>query len=281
MDVVLGILLVLLLLAVITGGLWLLAIRGNPGKPDFYGLAGWRFAHRGLHDSARGVPENSLRAFRLAVRNGYGAELDVHLSRDKRLVVMHDESLLRTAGLDKDIGAVTAKTLDTLRLEGTGEKIPYLEEVLPLFAGTAPLVVEIKPVGGNYARLTYRVCKLLDEYPNLQFCIESFDPRVLIWLRKNRPEIVRGQLSQSFLKERVGLKWPVAFLLTNLLANFLARPDFIAYRSEHRNNPSLRLCRRLWKLQEFDWTVTSQARLDELERDGVIPIFEGFAPEKA
>ena len=136
------------------GLLWLLALCAKRRKSGFFGLESYHYAHRGLHDSRQGVPENSLSAFRLAVQAGYGAELDVHLSRDGRLVVMHDESLKRTAGVERNICDMTAQELDACRLEGTEEKIPYLEEVLPLFAGKTPLVVEIKPCKGNHARLT-------------------------------------------------------------------------------------------------------------------------------
>ena len=266
-------------LVVLVLGLWALAVRGNPSGEDFYGLAGKHYAHRGLHNAERSVPENSLKAFRLALRYGYGAELDVHLSRDKRLVVMHDENLARTTGADMNIAAVSSDTLDGLRLENSGEKVPYLEEVLPLFSGQQPLVIEIKPHGKNYARLTYRVCKLLDEYPDLQFCMESFDPRVLIWLRKNRPEIIRGQLSMNFIKDRSGLKWPMAFAMTNLLLNFLTQPDFVAYKEEDRKNLGLWMCKTLWRVQEFSWTVHSQERADELKAKNSILIFENFAAQ--
>lgn len=272
-----GFVLVLLLLVVMLGGLWLLAIRANAATRDFYGLTGAHYAHRGLHKSEAGVPENSKRAFRLAASNGYGAELDVHLSKDKRLVVMHDENLKRTTGLDMKIRNATAEVFDRLRLEQTGEEIPYLEEVLPIFQGSTPLIIEIKPCGKNYARLTARVCKLLDKYPGLNFCIESFDPRVLIWLRKNRPEIVRGQLSMNFLKERSGLKWLTAFALTNLLFNFATQPDFVAYKFEDRKNLSLLLCKKLWRVQEFSWTIHSQRDADAARKNHAPIIFEGFA----
>lgn len=279
MGVIVTILVALLMLAVILLGLWALALRANPSDPDFYGLAGVFYAHRGLHNSERSVPENSEKAFRLAVRYGYGAELDVHLSRDKRLVVMHDESLKRTAGLDMRICDVKADELARLRLEQTTQEIPYLEDILPIFDGQAPLIIEIKPCGKNYARLTYRVCKLLDNYPNLKFCIESFDPRVLIWLRRNRPEILRGQLSMNFLKERAGTKWLTAFVMTNLLLNIFTQPDFIAYRYEDRKHPAVWLCKKLWGTQEFSWTIRSQETADDAVEHGAIPIFEGFAAQ--
>ena len=279
MEFVVGLLLTLLLLAVIVSGLWLLALRGNPSNSDFYGLAKFRFAHRGLYHPERNIPENSLRAFRTAVKNGYGAELDVHLSQDERLVVMHDENLQRMTGLDKDICDVTAETLDALNLETTGEKIPYLEEVLPIFDGKAPLIIEIKTKDKNYAQLTKKVCSLLERYEDLPFCIESFDPRVLIWLRKNEPSILRGQLSQNFMKDRSGLKLPMAFVLTNLLTNILAQPDFIAYRYKDRNCLPLRLCKRVWHTQEVSWTIRRQKEANEALKRNALVIFEGFAAE--
>ena len=217
-------------------------------------------------------------AFRLAVEHGYGAELDVHLTRDGRLAVMHDESLRRTAGVVRDLRDMTEEELAACRLEGTDEKVPFLEEVLPIFEGKAPLVVEIKPCKGNHAELTRRTCELLDRYPKLDYCIESFDPRVLWWLRRHRPEIVRGQLSSNFMKERSGLALIVRFILTNLLTGFLTAPDFIAYNYDCRSNLSLRLCRAIWRVQEFSWTIRSAENAKTALDDGCLIIFEHCVP---
>ena len=273
------ILIVLLILALFVG-LYLLSIRGKRSDADFYGLAPYHYAHRGLHDSKAGVPENSLLAFRKAVEQGYGAELDVHLSKDGRLVVIHDESLLRTAGVNRNVCDCTTKELRMYFLEETGEPIPFLEEVLPLFAGKTPLIIELKPYNKNHAALASATCQMLEQYPELQFCIESFDPRALLWLKKNRPEIIRGQLSCNFMKDRSGLSGLLAFLLTNLMCNFLTVPHFVAYRFSDRRNLSLRLSRKLWGVQEVSWTITSPRRGQKLRREGVPLIFEGFLPPK-
>ena len=279
MGVIVTILVSLAMLLVILAGLWAPALRANPSDTEFYGLDGWNYAHRGLHNSERSVPENSEKAFQLAARYGYGAELDVHLSRDKRLVVMHDESLKRTAGLDMRICDVKSDEIKRLRLEQTDMPVPFLEDILPIFEGQTPLIIEIKPCGKNYARLTYRVCQLLDKYPNLKFCVESFDPRVLIWLRRNRPEILRGQLSMNFLKDRAGTSWLTAFVMTNLLLNIFTQPDFIAYRYEDRKSAALWLCKKLWGTKEFCWTIHNQDEADDVRRNDAVPIFEGFAAQ--
>lgn len=270
---------IVLIVLIVLAAFWVLALHGKRKQPGFFGLDDYHYAHRGLHAASHGIPENSLYAFRLAVTAGCGAELDVHLSKDGRLVVMHDESLLRTAGVDRNICDMTAPELDALRLEGTNEKIPYLEQVLPLFSGKTPLIIEIKTVNNNHAELTSKVCRLLRDFPQVRFCIESFDPRVLLWLKRHRPKIVRGQLSCNFIRDRHQLSLPLAFLLTNLLTNFLTNPDFIAYKLEDRNVLSFRLCRKLWGVKEFNWTIRREEDADAALRDDRGIIFEGFLPQ--
>ena len=279
--ILLRILLILVLVYLFLAGLFLLAIAAKRKPKDgFHGRIGEiDYAHRGLHDLSAGIPENSLAAFRRAAAFGYGAELDVHLSRDGRLVIMHDTGLQRTTGVNANIPAVTSQVLGQLTLQGTKEKIPYLEQVVPLFEGKGPLLIEIKSDNNNHAELTRKVCSLMKQYPNVTFIMESFDPRVLLWLKKHHPDIIRGQLACNFIKERHNLSLPVAFLLTNLLMNFLTRPDFIAYKHEDRDCLAPALCRKLWKPQEFSWTVCDQETADRLKEDDSVIIFEGFVPK--
>lgn len=270
---------IILIALVLFAIFWILSLHGIRRKPGFYGFEGEHYAHRGLHDKSRGIPENSLTAFRLAAEAGYGAELDVHLSRDGRLVVMHDENLQRMCGVNRNIRDMTADELDQCRLWNTGEKIPYLEEVLPIFSGSFPLVIEIKTCGNNGARVTGKVCAMLHKYPDVKFCIESFDPRVLMWLKKHQPKIVRGQLSCNYFKGEQRLPWILKLILTNLTLNILTKPHFIAYRLEDRNQLSFRLCRKIWGIQEFSWTVrTPEAEADAVQSRRLI-IFEGFLPQ--
>ena len=257
--------------------LWLVAIRGRKDHAAWATLRRFRYAHRGLHDAAKGVPENSLKAFRLAAEQGFGAELDIHLTKDGRLAVIHDDSLLRTAGADVKASDLTAEELSVYRLEGTDEPIPFLEDVLPIFEGVAPLIVELK-VEKNAARLAKAACDLLDQY-RTDYCIESFHPQAVRWLKKNRPDVCRGQLSQNFLKEKgTGSGKAVDFLMTHLLTGFLTVPDFIAYNHEHRNRLSLRVARFLWGVQEVSWTIRSREDMERCEKDGSLSIFEHFIP---
>ena len=77
---------------------WCLLLRPRTDQPGWETFQGVRYAHRGLHDGAAGIPENSLAAFRRAVEGGFGAELDVHLMADGNLAVVHDSDLTRVCG---------------------------------------------------------------------------------------------------------------------------------------------------------------------------------------
>ena len=260
--------------------LWIVATMPRYRPPEaLWELTRWRYAHRGYHDDALGLPENSLGAFRRALENGFGAELDVHLTRDGKLAVMHDESLFRLCGLDRKLADLDAAELAPLRLGDTQERVPFLSEVLALFDGRAPLIIELKTHRGNHAALCKAVCRELDDYRGL-FCIESFDPRVLYWLRLHRPDLVRGQLSEHFRRHGTKLGLPLRFLLHNLLLNFLTRPDFVAFCCEDRRDLGFRFCRLQHLVREFSWTVRSPKMQRRVEAEGATIIFEGFDPRE-
>ncbi len=253
--------------------LYLLCLKGRTGHPGLQQLRGWNYAHRGLHTS--GVPENSLAAFRAAVAQGYGSELDIHLMKDGNLAVIHDSSLKRIAGADVQIEDLTAADLQSYRLEGTEETIPLFSQVLEVYNGKAPLIVELKSAGGNHKELCAAACKLLDNYHGA-FCMESFDPQCIFWLRKHRPDIIRGQLSENWMKHKV--KWSLftRIVMTYHISNLLTRPDFIAYRFAHRKTFGTAICRKLWGIQGVSWTLRSRAEYDTAVKEGWLPIFENF-----
>lgn len=249
---------------------------GRKGHPGLKRFSLWAYAHRGLHGD--GIPENSLKAFRRAAAEGYGAELDVHLLADGNLAVIHDSSLKRTAGADVEIEDLTIGELDNYYLEGTLETVPEFSKVLEIFRDRAPLVVELKSSRNNHDALCQAVCRYLDDYQG-DYCIESFDPRCVYWFRKHRPDVLRGQLAENFFKTK-HCKFPffVKLLMSNHLVNFLTLPDFVAYRFSDRNTLFTKICRKLWKIQGVTWTVRSQREFDTAIHDGWIPIFENFNP---
>ncbi len=237
----------------------------------------WNFAHRGLHGNE--VPENSIKAFHRARDKGYGIELDVHLLSDGNLAVIHDSTLMRTAGSEGRIEDLTISDLDNYYLENTMQTIPAFSKVLDLVNGQVPLIIELKTAGNNYAQICQRACEMLDKYQGT-YCLESFDPRCIYWLRKNRPDLIRGQLAENYFKSNTSkLHWLLKFAGTNQMLNFLTRPDFVAYKFADRKCLSDWLVRKLWKSGCVTWTVVNKRELDTAKAENRIPIFEGFLPE--
>lgn len=263
-----------LLLIVVVLGLLACRCRGNhPGMKD---LRGWAYAHRGLHGG--GVPENSMASFQAALEGGYGIELDIHLLKDGNLAVIHDSLLNRTTGCAGRIEDLTTEELKEYHLEGTQETIPEFMDVLTLFGGKAPLIVELKPADNNHAALAEAVCKMLETYKGV-FCIESFDPRCIQWLRKHRPDIIRGQLTENFFKSRNDMPDYLRFAMTHNLSHFLTVPDFVAYNYPHRKDTIMNhVCRKVWKAQGVAWTLRTPEDYEDAVKEGWLPIFEGFRP---
>lgn len=235
------------------------------------------FAHRGLHNNID-VPENSYLAFYLAVKNNYGIELDIHLTKDNIPVVFHDYSLLRMCGSNLKIENLTLKELSNYTLLNTNEHIPTLEEVLDLVNGKTPLIIELKLRSTNLSLCSYTQ-ELLNDYKGL-YCIESFNPLALLWYKKHYPNIIRGQLSTTFLKEDNDSSVICNFLLQNLLFNFITKPDFIAFNHKTPKLLVLRLCRSLYKVPLLAWTIESSNELEKAYEFFDAYIFEGFMPKK-
>jgi len=223
-------------------------------------FTGCRFAHRGLHSKDKSIPENSLAAFRLAVENDYGIELDIRFTKDKQLVVFHDDTLLRMCGIDRRVDEFTYEELQAFRLLDSTEQIPLFSEVLSLVDGQVPLLVEIK-TGPENALLCSHAYGILRHYHG-PYCIESFHPMIVHWFKKNAPQILRGQLSAPPQAFEGTLSCISAFLLSRLLTNVLARPHFIAYHKGKAPFP-VRLCQKLgamravWTLRDTDYADAS------------------------
>lgn len=241
-------------------------------------LLGQPFAHRGLHDAQK--PENSLAAIEAAAEHGYGVELDVRLLADNRPVVFHDADLERMTGNKGLVSAHTSTTIKELRLLGTDQTPPLLDQVLEVTAGHVPLYIEVKNEASP-GLLEMTILKALERAEKRQgrrgpWAIASFNPAILVWFRETAPWLPRGQIAMAaahyknmnlFKKRR----------LARLGYARRADPDFIAY--------DLRGLPNKWVQRERDkgraviaWTARNpgdMARALELA-DNVV--FEGFRP---
>lgn len=233
------------------------------------------YAHRGLHDNSGEAPENSMAAFEKAVEADYGIEMDVQLTKDGIPVVFHDFTLERVCGKEGKVCDYTWDELKDFRLFSSEETIPRFESVLELVKGKVPLIVELK-VEWTDASVCPVADALLRKYQGL-YCIESFNPLALWWYRRHHSDVVRGQLSDGFLKsgEFHGALYGV---LQNLLLNWITKPDFVAYNHKYASNLSRKLCRSLYGNMAAAWTIKSQEELEHSRDQFDIFIFDSFIP---
>lgn len=245
----------------------------KPPQEAFYNQY---FAHRGYHNRELQVPENSRKAFERAIENGFGIELDVQLTKDRVPVVFHDENLSRACGVDRKVKDLTYKELEKYDLFQTKEKIPKFTDVLEQIQGKVPLLVEFK-VQWDAVPTCAIVDKALSQYQG-QYGIQSFSPLALIWYRKQRPDVLRGQLSTNFSKEKIKGDPKVNFFLQHLLLNFLTKPDFISYDYKYSNNLSFQIATKFFGAMAFGWTIENEKMLTASKKDFESYIFEKFHP---
>lgn len=181
-------------------------------------------AHRGIHSKNGDNVENSIPAFELAVQNNIGVELDVHITKDNELVVVHDSNLKNITGINKIVEDLTLKEIKEMYLFNTSNKIPTFKEVLDIIDGKVPVIIEIKNEG-KVGKLESKLYNELIDY-NGEYVIESFNPLTLLWFKKHNKNIVRGQLSA---KKIDSISKFLNFFLSKMLFNFFTRPNFIAY----------------------------------------------------
>jgi len=227
-------------------------------------------AHRGLHDDER--PENSLSAFKAAVKRGFPIEIDIHLTKDGKVVVFHDETLKRMCGVDKCIADLTLREIKKHKLADSQETIPTLFECLEAVGGKVPLLIEFKMERGNTKELCKAADKILSGYKG-DYLIQSFYPQVVRWYKKHRKDVCRGQLSCKFRKKGFS-KW----LSGKLLLNFMGRPHFISYK--HSNSGSLMFKFSVWQgACPIGWTYRSNEELEISKKHFEAWIFENFDPK--
>ncbi len=271
-----NVLYVVLIIAAVLVLLYFLAIMprltGRAKRKDFLGVY---YAHRGLHDNASDAPENSMAAFKKAVKKGYGVELDVQLTKDKVPVVFHDFTLERICRREGKVSDYTWQELKEFKLCDSQERIPLFADVLKTVDGKVPLIVELK-----VEWMDISVCpiadRLLRQYQGL-YCIESFNPLALSWYRRYHNDVVRGQLADGFLKSGE-FKGILYFFLQNLLLNWITKPDFIAYNHKYADIAARRICRKLYRSMAVAWTIKNQEELEKAKGQFDIFIFDSFIP---
>ena len=268
---------IILITVAVIAVLYLLAIMPHMrNRPNLTPFKGRYYAHRGLHNNKTEAPENTLAAFRKAVEAGYGIEMDIQLTKDKVPVVIHDYTLKRVCKKDVRVDSLTLKELRQYTVCKSKEKIPTLAEVLKLVDGRVPLIVEFKGEATDLS-LCEVAPPMLDQYKGV-WCMESFNPLCVRWYKKNRPGVMRGQLSDHFVKSGEKGNRILFWLLKGLFFNFLTKPDFIAYNHHYPNTWSLVIDKVVYRIPTFAWTIRSQEELEAARKRFDFMIFDRFIP---
>jgi glycerophosphoryl diester phosphodiesterase len=239
-------------------------------------------AHRGLHDRARNVPENSLPAVQAAIMNGYGIEVDLQLSSDGEAMVFHDRDLLRLTGTKGKVNQTDAEDMASLKLiGGQGARIPRLTELLATVAGRAPILIELKDRDGSMGRdvglLETAVARALAGYHG-DVAVMSFNPHSIAAMAHLAPRIPRGLVTSGFRILSSSLLRARRTHLRDILDFERVGASFVSHDARDLARPRLRSLREAG-VPVLCWTIRSRA--EEIKARALADniTFEGYKAE--
>lgn len=182
-------------------------------------LKGLYIAHRGIQNGK--TIENTIPAFSLALEKKVPIEFDIHILRDGKLVVYHDDTLKRLLNIDKKISDYSYEELKKLTFLNTELHIPSFQEVLEFVRGKVLLVIEIKKSDCiSYQKYCEKVFSVLKDYRG-DFVVKSFDIRIVHWFLKHT-NYVTGLL----IANRKGSVYD--YLMQRRLTLTILKPHFIS-----------------------------------------------------
>jgi len=236
-------------------------------------------AHRGLHDAAAGIIENTPSAFAAAVAANYAIECDIQLSADGEAMVFHDQTLDRLTEGSGRLDALSAAELKRVAFRATADRMITLGELCGLAADRTALFVEIKSRFDGDLRLVKRAAEVLAKYSG-RVALMSFDPAPIAALRTLAPRLPRGIVAE---RRYTHPEWsPLPARTKRALAYFQhalqSRPQFIAYSVNDLPSTIPWLARNLLRLPLLTWTVRTDVDRERAARYADQIIFEGFRP---
>lgn len=233
-------------------------------------------AHRGLWGDE--IVENTMEAFVMAVEHGFNIELDVQLTKDKQLVVFHDDNLKRKIGIDKRLDEFTYDELQRVRFfENETARIPLFTDVCNLCAGKVGIMIEIKKNDDN--ELIHDVedvlLDILQDYDDLDYVVKSFNPFSVDYVGRVAPHIRRGFLSyKKSLDEYPDYYRP---MVERLLFSEDGRVEFFDYSQWNIGSELFNSVYNTMPL--ILWVALDEERYEEIKGMADNVIFEGFIPK--
>jgi glycerophosphoryl diester phosphodiesterase len=236
-------------------------------------------AHRGLHDAALGVIENTAGAVRAAIAGGYGIEVDLQISADGEAMVHHDDVLGRLTEGQGRLDSFSAAALRRVAFRGSAERMMTLGELCDLVAGRVTMLIELKSRFDGDRRLPGRVADVLAGYRGPAAPM-SFDPDQIAALRQQAPALTRGMVAAKYRPHPywdlmpAWMRHGMGYLITALAA----QPQFVAYGVADLPALAPLVARHVFGLPLLTWVVRTDAERRRAARWADQMIFEGFRP---
>jgi glycerophosphoryl diester phosphodiesterase len=236
-------------------------------------------AHRGLHDAAAGVIENTASAFAAAIGGHYGIETDLQISADGEAMVHHDAALGRLTEGSGRLADMTAAEIKKVRFRRSADRILTLGELCDLVGGRAVLALELKSRFDGDRRLAQRAAEVLANYTG-SAAVMSFDPAVIEGLRAIAPGLPRGIVAERHYTHRDWEQFPRSEKrrLAFLLHGNRTRPHFIAYAVKDLPAAAPLIARAIFGLPLLAWTVRNADDRRRAARWADQIIFESWRP---
>ncbi len=236
-------------------------------------------AHRGLHDRAARIVENSPSAAVAAIARNLAIECDVQLTADGDAVVFHDVTLDRLTASSGPVMARRTSELTAMSLAGSDDRIPTLDAFLDLIGGRVPLICEVKSRFDGDMRLAERVAAVVAASAG-PLAIKSFDPAVIAHLRERG---VARPLGVVALADYAHPEWDHLSPerkrdMAEMLHYADTRPDFLSYAVGDLPHAVPHLCRVAIGMPVMAWTVRTPEQRQRAARWADQMVFEGFLP---
>ena len=236
-------------------------------------------AHRGLHDAAKGIIENSASAVSAAMGKGLGVEVDLQCAAGHMPIVFHDATLDRLTDERGTVAARTAEALSAIPLRNSPDRILSLPALLSLVDGHVPLLLEVKSTWTRDGKFETNIAAMLAPYKG-PVAVMSFDPYALASFREAAPRLPRGLVAERFDNPR---DWPQLtfrqrLAMRHLLTAAIAWPHFIAYDIKALPALAPLIARTLVGLPLLTWTVRTEEERTRALRYADAMIFEGIKP---
>ena len=219
------------------------------------------FGHRGFPAC---ITENTIESFEKALDQKVdGLEFDVRCTRDKKVIIFHDKNLKRLAGQNKNVRSLTLREIKKIKLKN-GEKIPLLEEVVPLLQQTKVINIEIKSDSffGGFDTISNVIDFIKNNNLEKKCIVSSFNPLVLLKIKKICPAVIIGYL---YNKKVIFHSWHNLFWITRV------KPDSLHIHYSLLDSWIVRWSRkRGLKINSYtinDKKVFSKARIDGVVTD--------------